>query len=406
MYHSVWFIALLALFTLNLICCTMNRFPGFWRFIRRKQKYPDEEFLKTLPLKKTLHLKTFDERVRSLIKEIVQKNVRKPTLIQSTPDNVSLFAEAGKFTRVSFYITHLGIILIIIGGLLGNLGYQGYMKVVEGDTNNTITLRGTNKQKKLDFSIRCDEFEVTFYENSRRPKEFTSKLTIIDGGKEVKQKVIQVNDPLSYKGVYIYQSSYGTAQEAGTVSIGVTPKDGTPGQTKRYDIDVGKRIPLHQNGYELEVKRFIPDFTLGKNNEVVSRSREMRNPAVKIILYHDGKKVEDKWIFAKFPDFHGAQEGPFRFAFLNYAGKEYTGLQLTRDPGVWVVWTGCFFLCLGCYLMCFTSHQRLWVKVEPVKDEYRLTLAGTSNKNMIAFSKTFQQIYQELKNTLKTGTKA
>ena len=400
MYESWWFMALLGLFTLNLICCTINRFPGFLRFITQKEKDLDDQFIKTLPLKKTLRLKSFDDKIRTLITGSVQKHVRKPTSLQSTPESLNLFAESGKYTRTSFYITHLGIVLIIVGGMLGNLGYQGYMQVVEGRTNDTIRLRGSTEEKKLDFSIRCDEFEVTFYDGSQRPKDFTSKLTIIDGGKEVKQKIIEVNDPLQYKGVFIYQSSYGTAPGDGRVVLDVTPNTGTQ-QTKRYSIGVGESLPLGDEGYELAVKRYVPDFSMGQNNEVITRSEEPRNPAAHLSLMKDGVMVEEKWIFAKFPDFHGGQKGPYKFTFVNFAGREYTGLQLTRDPGVWVVWAGCFFLCLGCYLICFASHQRLWVKVDSKKDEYLLTLAGTSNKNMLSFSKAFERIYMELKQIAK-----
>ena len=209
-----------------------------------------------------------------------------------------------------------------------------------------------------------------------------------------------MNDPLQYKGVYIYQSSYGTAPGDGQVVLEVTPKTGTQ-QAKRYRIGVGERVPLEDEGYELAVKRFVPDFSMGQNNEVISRSQEMRNPAAQITLIKDGDPVEEKWVFANFPDFHGGQKGPYTFTFINFAGREYTGLQLTRDPGVWVVWAGCFFLCLGCYLICFASHKRLWLKVDPKKDEYLLTLAGTSNKNMVSFTKTFERIYLELKEVAK-----
>ena len=65
MYESWWFMALLGLFTLNLICCTINRFPSFWRFFTQKEKALDDQLIKTLPLKKTFRLKAFDESTRN-----------------------------------------------------------------------------------------------------------------------------------------------------------------------------------------------------------------------------------------------------------------------------------------------------------------------------------------------------
>ncbi|MEJ2032125.1 MAG: cytochrome c biogenesis protein ResB, partial [Deltaproteobacteria bacterium] len=33
MYNSVWFLALLAVFSMNLIVCTIDRFPNIWRLV-------------------------------------------------------------------------------------------------------------------------------------------------------------------------------------------------------------------------------------------------------------------------------------------------------------------------------------------------------------------------------------
>ena len=397
MYHSWWFISLLTLFTFNLICCSLNRFPGFLRLISSKERDLDDQLLQSLPLKKTQRLKSFDQQGWNMLKGTVQKHIPVKTDASSPAGTFHLFAEQGKFSRLGFYITHFGIVFIIIGGILGNLGYQGYMKVVEGTSNDTITLQSTGKEKKLDFSIRCDDFQVSFYEDGQKPKDFTSDLAIIDGGQEIKKKRIEVNDPLQYKGVWIYQSSYGTSSDQGALTLGVTNRTSGDG-TRNYQAMVGQRIALEEPGYEMEVKRFVPDFSLEKNNQVVSRTQELRNPAAQLALFKDSSLLEEKWIFAKFPDFHGASEkGPYQVSLLNFSAREYTGLQLTMDPGVWVVWTGCLLLCVGCYIICFLSHQRMWITVEPKKDDYTLTMAGTSSKNMLSFTQTFARIHQELK---------
>jgi len=403
MYHSRWFTALLALFTLNLICCSLKRFPSIWKSLTQKEKELDDHLIQSLPLRKTFRLKEWSDRTRDELSRVVQKNVHTPTTRQVSSDTFSFFAEKGKYTRLGFYITHLGIVLIIIGGIIGNFGYQGFMKVVEGETSDTITLRGSFKQKKLDFSIRCDDFEASFYRDTQRPKDYKSSLTIIEDEKEVAKKVIEVNDPLKYKGVYIYQSSYGTISDLGEVLLNVAPK-ADPKKARQYKVKVGERFALEEKGYEVEVKRFVPDFTMGKDSKVVSRSQELRNPAVQLALFKDTTLLDEKWIFLKFPDFHGSEKGEYRFTLLDFSGKEYTGLQLTKDPGIWIVWSGCFLLTLGCYLIFFTSHRRLWIKVELLKDDYLVTLAGTSNKNLESFKRVFDRIHQELKRIGKTAS--
>jgi len=401
MYHSWWFTTLLTLFTLNLICCSLKRFPSIWKSLTQKEKELDDKLIQSLPLKKTFRLKEFSDHTRGKLSRMVQKHIHRPTTRPISPDSLNLFAEKGKYTRLGFYITHLGIVLIITGGIIGNLGYQGFMTLVEGETSDTITLRGTSRQKKLDFSIRCDDFEASFYQETQRPKDYKSSLTIIEGSKEVLKKVIEVNDPLKYRGVYIYQSSYGTASDEGEILLSVEPKAGAK-KSQKYKAKIGERFTLEEKGYEVEVKRFVPDFTIGKDKKVVSRSQELRNPAVQLALFKDTTLLDEKWVFAKFPDFHGSEKGEYRFTLLDFSGKEYTGLQLTKDPGIWVVWSGCFLLTLGCYLIFFTSHRRLWIKAELLKDEYLVTMAGTSNKNIESFKRVFDHIHQELKRISKT----
>jgi len=402
MYHSWWFTALLTFFTLNLICCSLKRFPSIQKFLTQKGKDLDDKLVQSLPLKKTFRLKEWGDHTRDEISRIVKKYTHIPTIRQHSPETTNFFVEKGKYTRLGFYVTHLGIVLIIIGGIIGNYGYQGFMNVVEGETSDTITLRGTARQKRLDFSVRCDDFEASFYQGSQRPKDYKSSLTIIDGGKEVVKKVIEVNDPLYYKGVYIYQSSYGNVSKEGEAILSIEPRAGEK-KARKYRAKVGERFKLEEKGYEVEIKRFVPDFSIGPNKEVISRSQEPKNPAVQIALFKENTLLEEKWIFAKFPDFHGSEKGEYRINLLEFSGKEYTGLQLTKDPGIWVVWCGCILLTLGCYIIFFMNHRRLWIKVEPKKDEYLVTMAGTSNKNLEAFKKVFEQIHQELKTIEKTS---
>jgi cytochrome c biogenesis protein len=194
----------------------------------------------------------------------------------------------------------------------------------------------------------------------------------------------------------IYQSSYGTVPDQGEVILSVAPRANAK-KARKYKAEVGERFTLEDKSYDVKVKRFIPDFSMDKDNKVISRSQEPRNPAVQLALFKDNTLLYKKWIFKNFPDFHGSEEGDYRFTLLGFSGKEYTGLQLTKDPGVWTVWSGCFMLSLGCYLLFFMSHRRLWIKVESKNGEYLVTMAGTSNKNMLSFAKDFDQTHQELK---------
>ena len=80
------------------------------------------------------------------------------------------------------------------------------------------------------------------------------------------------------------------------------------------------------------------------------------------------------------------------------AVRYYTGLQVARDPGVWVVYSGFIFMILGCYITFFMSHRQICVDVNATEDKYRIMVAGTANKNKLANERKVKKIAHILIN--------
>jgi cytochrome c biogenesis protein len=92
-----------------------------------------------------------------------------------------------------------------------------------------------------------------------------------------------------------------------------------------------------------------------------------------------------------FPKFDEQRRDEFILTFEGNSPKEYTGLQVTRDPGVWVVWIGCGLMIFGIIVSFFFSHQRVWVRI-PKQSGGEIVLAGSTNKNRVGFEKAFGQL--------------
>ncbi len=395
MYHAWWFVLLLTILTLNLLSCSINHFPSIWRALAQPRRRLDEETSKRAPFKRSFRVKKFTDETKLKWNDIVAHTLSKPTIEQDGAV-LHLFSEKGRWTRLAFYLTHVGLIIIIVGGILGALGFQGYMQLTEGETSDEVLVRDSGTVKKLDFSVRCDNFEVTFYEDSNRPKDYKSMLTVIEDGIEVKKKIIEVNDPLAHKGIVFYQSSYGTSAQNGIVLVSATPvTGGWKKQTLR--LPVGGSAEIEGTKYRVTAKRFVPDFSMDAQRKVISRSNQLRNPAVQLAVSQGEEPVYETWIFAQYPDFHGAGESDFQFRFLQFLGKEYTGLQVKEDPGVWTVWIGCILLTVGSFLAFFSSHRRIWLRLEERDGELVATLAGSANKNRPTFQRDFEALFQNLK---------
>jgi len=121
---------------------------------------------------------------------------------------IYITGEKGKIGRLGVHIVHLGVLIIIAGGILGGLfGYSGNIGILEGDTDDAIVLKD-NRTVKLPFKIKLENFELSYYDNSTKPKQYTSDIVISDQGPEKYFKV-GVNNPAIYNGWHIYQASYG-----------------------------------------------------------------------------------------------------------------------------------------------------------------------------------------------------
>ena len=104
------------------------------------------------------------------------------------------------------------------------------------------------------------------------------------------------------------------------------------------------------------------------------------------------------------PHFHGNKIKNYQIRVIRTEDGYYTGLQVKRDPGVWVVYTGFIAMLIGIGMTFYTSHRKLWIwagRSKSDKDSVRIVVAGRTNKNPIAFEKDFHELRELLENDLK-----
>ena len=77
-----------------------------------------------------------------------------------------------------------------------------------------------------------------------------------------------------------------------------------------------------------------------------------------------------------------------------------TGLQVAKDPGVWVVYIGCGLMMLGLFMAFFMSHKRIWLYRHVDGDSSTLYLSGSANKNKAGFTKIFNDLEKRIDQSL------
>lgn len=280
MYHSWWFIGVLVLLVVNLIACSWKRLPGVWQQVRK--------------------------------------------------------AKSG-YARLGTYLTHLSVLLILVGGLIGAVwGFKGYVEIPEGETVEGFVLNNPRQEvRPLGFQVRCDAFRVDFYPDGA-PKEYVSTLTVLDGGEVVIDHApLRVNHPLSYKGLSLYQASYGII----ALPIVEVRKKGAKGAPYTMQLRQGNVQPIPGTQVQIGFMKY---------QEHVHDVGE----ALLLVLFTPDSPPAGFWLFKR----KGLPVGDFTFIFKDIEKRYYTGIQVAHDPGVPIVWVGCALLVIG-MVVTFTLRR-------------------------------------------------
>jgi cytochrome c biogenesis protein len=385
MYHSWWFLLLLVVFTVNLSCCTIDRLPRVLKVVRNPKRSLDESLEKTLGHVEKWKKKGSLDELAAAYGDALPKAFGGRTVVTENGGARHLYAEKGVISRFGVYVTHLSIIIIFIGAIFGNVfGFKGYVNIVDGEEVSTVPTRGGGRMVDLGFTVRNNKFWVDFWP-SGQPKEYASDLSVIEGGREVLRKTIVVNDPLRYKGIWFYQSSYGQAAGA-TATLAARKADGGP--PVMLNLSAGQRAEIPGYGMisALDYQENFHGF----------------GPALLVALEKPQALPAQFWLLKGYPDFDRQRRDDFVLSFAGIDTVFYTGLQVARDPGVNVVWLGCILMVAGILIAFFMSHQRVWLRLAPTGDgRVEMTLAGTASRNRIAFERTFEKLQADLKAAAK-----
>jgi cytochrome c biogenesis protein len=379
MYHSWWYLCLLALFAVNITVCTGRQLPRIRRVVFPGNLQIDDHVFTSWQIRKKIRLEEESAAVRERVVTLAQALARTPRHIERGGRQY-FYAEKGRYARVGMVCIHTSILLILAGSLVGALwGFDGSMNIVEGRMANTVTLYGDKGTTELGFYIRCDDFTVEYYDNGM-PREYRSDVTVVEGKDTVRSGSIRVNHPLRYRGVKFCQSTYDLIDVA---NIKVKVRNNATDSEKVLVLERMKKMSLPDSTASLAVARFVPDF-------------EGRGPAVLCVLLEPGKAHDIFWIVHRSRSAEGLSKNNFTFAFEDFNDLYYTGLQVSNDPGGYLVWTGFIMIVVGFILSLFFTHTRVWIRISECEGFSDVTIAASVNKNRTAVGRKLDALLAEL----------
>jgi cytochrome c biogenesis protein len=396
-YHSFWYTGLIVILAMNLIACSVQRWPQMFRLAKaRPVARSKAAFLKepeqfrhewNTPLGK--------EAAKEKILQTLKSRRTRPLITEDSATQFQVAWSTGRWSRLANVLVHMSLLVVFAGAILTSMyGFEGGANIPSGGAVDTLLIfkegkasglkpapGGLPNERLLGFRLQCEDFNVKFYDNfPGRPKAFISKLNVIENGKVAASKTIQVNDPLEYKNFVFYQASYGRLGD--------------------FDIHmrvIGKKDPQHNNW--MMSSHLGEPHKLEKFHKTIVPTLALENlqglgPAVQFQELEGQKPTgEPFWVLQNYPEFDIRRNADYVVVVDRAKELFFTGLQIAYDPGAPIYWLGCFGMLIGTFYALFVRHKRYYLRFE----NGTINFAGTIHRIPTGFEKNVSTWAERLK---------
>jgi cytochrome c biogenesis protein len=364
-------IALLVL-AASILICTLDRTPRLWRqsaAIRVVQ--PGAYFDPRLPDRVSIAAGP------GLTSEAVRRALRRHRFSvreEAGPDGARyLYGDRNRWTKLATLVSHLGLILFLVAGLVtARFGDEQGLVVAEGDT---LTVQPIGTPGLL--LVQNLAFEAPGLETGT-PSDFTTDLAVYRDGELLARKLVRVNDPLAAGGYTFHQNGFGPAPDLEIRST----IDGSvlwSGPIPLTDAAAGRpfgAIPIPGRPYGLEL---LLDRTTAGVGTLIALPYAVRgtNPdgTPDIVEGFPVLVVRGETV-----DMEGLDMTVQLRGF-----SEYTLLIAKRDPGAAIVWAAFVALLAGLAVTFYLPRRRVWARLGR---DGRVDLVGRSDRQ-VEFDREF-----------------
>jgi cytochrome c biogenesis protein len=347
-FTSTWFTLGLIVLVISIIVCTLDRTPRLWRQSKEiRVVQPDEFYDPILPDRAALTGVSADD-VREALRG-ARMQVR-----EAEVDGVRyLYGDRNRWTKMATLISHLGLILFLIAGVVTwRFGDEQGLVVAEGDS---LTVQPIGTPDLL--LVKNYDFEAPGFLETGQAQDFTTDLGVFQNGKEIARKTIRVNDPLSVGGYTFHQNGFGPApvilitdEHGKTLWDGPVPMTSNVGGLP-YDT---LAVPGREVGLELLLRRqsdgvgdlvVSPYVVTGRNPD--GTLDVLRSDAIDLTV--------------------GTNAVPPGLDFRVYlrSFSDYTLLIAKKDPGQGIVWSAFVALIIGLAITFYLPRRRIWARLSP-----------------------------------------
>jgi cytochrome c biogenesis protein len=332
-YSAWWFLAIMGVLIVSTSLCVLRNGPKMVRDMRSWREHVREQSLRNFHHK---HEWSAPLAPAALAQQLTArlKHAGYGVKVVEKDNGLLVAAKKGAGNKFGYIFAHTGIIVILLGGMLdselpirfqqwflgktpfsgngvlisdiparsrlglSNPTFRGNTMIAEGQSSQTAILQQADGVliQDLPFTIHLNKFNIDFY-STGMPKLFASEVVIRDNetGKTF-PGTIKVNQPLIYKGVAIYQSSF----EDGGSKVKLTgyPMAGPDAAPFPIGGEVGSSTDLKRGNdqYAVEWTGFRPFNVenMGSNDaRAVTKGKSLEEQLAASLDQHSGSAAKN-----------------------------------------------------------------------------------------------------------------
>jgi len=366
-FHSPWFLTITALMTVNMVVVSFQRvFPKLKTYNREMPFFGGKEIGK-LACNRKIDLRAGSQT--AVLGQLTAALTRLGYKVKFSQGQ-GLKAEFGRLGRLAPTVTHIGLLSLLTGITITSwTGFNGFRPVLLEESLSFDDAKHASLWigKMPAWTVKVVSTRRENYPTGEA-KQWFSVLSVVDkDGKVLKTQEISVNNPLSYEGVDIYQSSWGLDQLVVSFN-GQKRKLGLNSMGQKYaaflplDTDTVLIMSLSSEGKELRVFAKRKEWEAPKLLGVVPLGRTLKLGGVDMVF----EKV-----------------------------LPVTGLQYKCDPGLPVTY-GAFLIIMVGVLLASIPHRHLWCAIESEGESQALFIGGTSRKAKVGFERSLDKLIEDL----------
>lgn len=328
-FHTWWFIVLTIFLCVSIIGCNLLRYKPI---INKMKSYNKENFIKN-----DLVLTTkYDPEI--LFTKLGFKTLNK--------DGNSIYASKNLIGLWGAWLTHLGILIIILGFAIGQVTTVKH--TVYGCVNDTLKVEGT------ELVLTINSFDINLREDET-VEQYVSNVTLtntVNG--ESESGTTSVNHPANLLGYKVYQNSTGWAAK-----VSFMEGDETLESTK---LCAGEYMEVKSlPGLYILFNAFYPDY-VNNNGTPTTASSKLNNPGYLYTVYYNDNLLGMNVLNGDYISLEGPSGEDFRITFSD--PEPYSLLELKKDNSTFIVLLGSVVLLAALFIAFYMPTKEMYAENE------------------------------------------